>query len=120
MSDTLPRIWLILLLSCAPVAAWAQQGHHGHGHAQWHESFYSGLQSPKTKFSCCNLSDCRPTSGRMVGDHYEVQVNGNWVSVPWDVVVRKAAPDMGFHVCAPANFDNSPERLYCVVLPPEM
>jgi hypothetical protein len=26
--------------------------------------------------------DCRPTQSRMVGDHYEVKVDGEWVPVP--------------------------------------
>ena len=55
----------------------------------------------------------------MVGDHYDVKVNGAWVVVPPDKVVKRSAPDMGFHVCAPNNFSGKPEHLYCVVLPPE-
>ena len=34
--------------------------------------------------SCCNLMDCRPTQSRMVGDHYEVKVDGAWTPVPYD------------------------------------
>jgi hypothetical protein len=98
---------------------WAQDGHIGHGHDKWHKGFYDTLQRPDTRGSCCNLTDCRPTQGRVVGDHYEIKVNGAWVSVPADKVVKKPAPDMGFHVCAPYKFDGKPENLYCVVLPPE-
>ncbi|MEA3073715.1 MAG: hypothetical protein QOD29_5161, partial [Alphaproteobacteria bacterium] len=39
-------------------------------------------------------------SGRQVGDHYEVKVNGAWVSVPPDKILKTVAPDLGFHVCA--------------------
>jgi hypothetical protein len=28
--------------------------------------------------------DCRPTQSRMVDDHYEVKVDGEWVRVPVD------------------------------------
>jgi hypothetical protein len=99
--------------------ALAQEGHIGHGHHYWHQDFYQTLVTPDTKVSCCNLTDCRPTSGRMVKDHYEVKVDGNWVMVPPGKIVKKSAPDLGYHVCAPRNFSGKPEHLYCVVLPPE-
>jgi len=114
------RIVLILFFASLSLTAWGQEGHHGEGHSTWHGNFYQNLRSPKTKNSCCYLSDCRPTSGRMIGNHYEVQVGGTWVSVPWDIVVKTTAPDLGFHVCAPDNFDGIPEHLYCVILAPEM
>jgi hypothetical protein len=100
--------------------AMAQEGHLGHGHDTWHQGFYRTLQRPDTKTSCCNLTDCRPTSGRQVSGHYEVKVNGAWVSVPPDKILKKTAPDLGFHVCAPFKFDGQPKHLYCVVIPPEI
>ena len=30
--------------------------------------------------------DCRPTQSRMVGDHYEVKVDGEWMRVPRDKI----------------------------------
>jgi hypothetical protein len=101
-------------------AAAALEGHLGEGHDTWHQRFYRGLERPDTKDPCCNLTDCRPTSGRQVGDHYEVKVNGAWVSVPHNKILKETAPDLGFHVCAPVKFDGRPERLYCVVVPPEI
>jgi hypothetical protein len=56
-------------------AAAAQEGYLGH-HDKWHRSFYQMLLRPDTKTPCCNLTDCRPTSGKRVDDHYEVKVNG--------------------------------------------
>jgi hypothetical protein len=100
--------------------AHAQEGHLGQGHEKWHQSFYQYLQRPDTKTPCCNMTDCRPTSGRMVGDHYEVKVNGAWVSVPAEKVLKQSAPDLGFHVCAPFKFDGESNHLYCVVVPPEI
>ena len=94
-------------------------GNLGQGHAGWHDAFYKRLLRPDTKTSCCNLTDCRPTSGRMVEGHYEVKVNGAWVSVPQSKIIPTAAPDGGYHVCAPINFKGSSEELYCVVLAPE-
>ena len=101
-------------------AATAQEGFLGHGHDQWHRSFYQSLQRPDAKGPCCNLTDCRPTSGRQVDGHYEVKVNGAWVSVPPDKILKQSAPDLGFHVCAPFKFNGQPNHLYCVVVPPEM
>ena len=101
------------------LAAQAQDGHLGHGHDKWHGAFYQKLKRPDAKGSCCNLTDCRPTSVRSNGDHYEVKVNGHWVSVPAEKIVKETAPDLGAHVCAPHNFNGQPQHLYCVVLPPE-
>ena len=38
--------------------------------------FYLTLKRNDGGGSCCNLMDCRPTQSRMVGDHYEVKVDG--------------------------------------------
>lgn len=100
-------------------AAMAQDGHFGQQHEKWHQSFYQTLVRPDTKTSCCNMTDCRPTSGRQVDDHYEVMVNGAWISVPPSKILKQSAPDLGFHVCAPYKFNGRPEHLYCVVIPPE-
>ena len=97
----------------------AQDGYFSRGHNMWHHGFYQTLIRPDTKTPCCNLTDCRPTSGRQVEDHYEVKVNGAWVSVPPDKILKRVAPDLGFHVCAPFKFDGQPHHLYCVVIPPE-
>jgi hypothetical protein len=80
----------------------------------------NAIRRPDTKTSCCNLTDCRPTSGRQVDDHYEVKINGAWISVPADKILKKSAPDLGFHVCAPFNFTGQPQQIYCVVVPPEI
>jgi hypothetical protein len=45
-------------------AAVAQEGYLGQDHDKWHHSFYQTLERPDTKSPCCNLTDCRPTSGR--------------------------------------------------------
>ena len=82
-------------------AAVAQEGYFGHDHEKWHHGFYQTLERPDTKSPCCNLTDCRPTSGRQVDGHYEVKVNGAWVSVPAGKILKQSAPDLGFHVCAP-------------------
>jgi hypothetical protein len=47
-------------------AAVAQEGYLGRDHDKWHHGFYKTLERPDTKSPCCNLTDCRPTSGRQV------------------------------------------------------
>src|SRR5262244_1918197 len=60
-----------------------------------------------------------PPRGRQVDGHYEVKVNGAWVSVLPGKILKQSAPDLGFHVCAPFKFDGRPDHLYCVVVPPQ-
>lgn len=120
----LARVLLtIIFLACLLLWLWpadAQEGLAGQGHDRWHGSFYMQLQRPDNGGSCCNLTDCRPTSGRAVDDHYEVKVNGIWITVLPSKIVRKVAPDLGFHVCAPIyNFGYKPSDIYCVIVPPE-
>jgi hypothetical protein len=73
------RALLALLVSTC--LASAQEGplfsRHGVGHDTWHAQFYSKLTRDDGG-SCCNFNDCRPTSSRTVGDHYEVMVDGKW------------------------------------------
>jgi hypothetical protein len=42
--------------------------------------------------SCCNLMDCGQTQSPMVGDHYEVKVDGEWMPVPRDTIYNVVAP----------------------------
>jgi hypothetical protein len=99
----------------------AQDGHIGHGHDAWHDGFYSKLVRPDTKTSCCNLSDCRPTSIRAINGRYEIKKDGRWIPLPLDKVVKILAPDGGAHICAPDS--NSPhwdrDAVFCVVMPME-
>src|SRR5262249_6681848 len=61
-----------------------------------------------TKSPCCNLTDCRPTSGRQVDGHYEVKVNGAWVSVPSGKILKQSAPDLGFTFVPLSNSTGNP------------
>jgi hypothetical protein len=101
------------------VRAAAQEGHYGVGHERWHKDFYLKLNRNDGKGTCCNLVDCRPTQSRMVGDHYEVKVDGEWTPVPNDKINNVVAPDGGAHVCAPRQTGPNKGVLFCVVLPPE-
>jgi hypothetical protein len=56
----------------------------------------------------------------MIGNHYEVMVDGEWMIVPKDTIRKVLAPDRGAHVCAPQRTNEYDAGvIYCVVLPPE-
>ena len=123
-----PLCILIVLLAAMPALAQddhhgaghaTHEGYHGVGHDTWHQSFYSKLMRKFTEVSCCDLSDCRPTVSRIIGDHYEVKVDGVWMTVPKDTIQTVLAPDGGAHVCAPKQTGANRGTIYCVVLPPE-
>jgi hypothetical protein len=82
----------VFLFLC--ISAEAQEGYYGVGHDKWHQGFYSKLKR-NDGGSCCNLMDCRPTQSRIVGDHYEVKVDGVWTPVPYDKINNVIAPDGG-------------------------
>jgi hypothetical protein len=68
---------------------------HSAGHLKndkWHQDFYSKLKRNDGQGSCCNLMG-RPTQSRMVRDHYEVKVDGEWRLVPNDKITNVVAPD---------------------------
>ena len=92
------------------ISAEAQEGYYGVGHHKWHQSFYSKLKRNDGGGSCCNLMDCRPTQSRIVGDHYEVEVDGVWTPVPYDKINNVIAPDGGAHVCAPRQVGSEQGR----------
>jgi hypothetical protein len=114
---------LVLALLCVVFIGFAsaQEGHIGHGHEKWHQGFYSALQRPDGKGSCCNLFDCRPTSVRTSNGYYEIMKDGRWVRLPLDKVIRRTAPDGGAHICAPDSKNNryDKDEVFCAVLPSE-
>ena len=87
-------VFQIVLFFALSLPVDAQEGHVGSGHDKWHQSFYNTLQRPDGKGSCCNLTDCRPTSGPSLDGHYEVKVNGVWISVPQTTIIRRSAPEI--------------------------
>ena len=101
------------------LGAAAQDGYHGAGHERWHQDFYSKLRRNDGQGSCCSVMDCRPTQSRMIGDHYEVKVDDEWVPVPQDKINNRVAPDGGAHVCAPRQVGRNKGVLFCVILPSE-
>jgi hypothetical protein len=55
----------------------------------------------------------------MLGDHYEVKVDGEWIQVPNDKINNVVAPDGGAHVCAPRQVGPNKGVLFCVIRPAE-
>ena len=99
----------------------AQEGYIGHDHDKWHESFYRTLKRPDGNGSCCNLSDCRPTSIRSNHGRYEIKKDGRWIPIPMEKVVRRTAPDGGAHICAPDSRNQvfHADEVFCVIMPLE-
>jgi hypothetical protein len=95
LAGRVTTICVVSLFLC--VRAVAQEGYYGVGHDKWHQGFYSKLKRNDGQGSCCNLMDCRPTQSRIVGDHYEVKVDGVWTPVPYDKINNVVAPDGGAH-----------------------
>jgi hypothetical protein len=122
-SEFLRSLLITLFLFPASLAFAADEhaGHHGAGHAQWHESFYKNLTIPGSKTSCCNLADCRPTEIRSNGDHYEIKKDGRWIRVQQEKIVKVTAPDGGAHICAPESYGGrfEPDYVFCIVMPLE-
>ncbi|MBV9836259.1 MAG: hypothetical protein JO055_17705 [Alphaproteobacteria bacterium] len=89
-----------LLLITAPLLSFAQSGQHGVGHAENHE-WYMKLHHPQSGASCCNDRDCRPTRAFLDDNGaWRAQLNGKWVVVPKDAVLKTQAPDGNSHICA--------------------
>ena len=51
---------------------------------QWFQS----LKQPGSDASCCSIADCRPVDYRIGADGYEAKLDGNWVHVPDQRVLR--------------------------------
>ena len=80
--------------------AMAQDGWHGQGHAEQHE-WYRTLVHPFSGRPCCDDRDCRPTRAYVDDDGiWHAMLDGRWVSVPADVVLKKSPPDGRSHICA--------------------
>ena len=57
--------------------------------------WFRGLLVPGTGTSCCSTADCRVAESRIVGDHYEVFVDGKWLQVPPNLVLPQAENPTG-------------------------
>lgn len=123
--NSICRLISLAAILAFPAAAIAQETHHGYhgaGHEKLHADFYSKLVQPGSKQSCCNLADCRPTSIRAAGDHYEIEKDGRWIRVDPSKIVKELAPDGGAHICAPESYNTryDPDFVFCIIMPQEI
>lgn len=113
-------ICLLVGVLYAPVRAQepCQLGDFGCDHESFHGTgFYPALKRDKDGFGCCNDTDCRPTSLRIVNGEYEVLIDREWVVVEADKI---ATPKGGHpaevtsiaHVCATRQ-----KYVYCFTPP---
>lgn len=52
-------------------------------------AWFSSLVDPETNAPCCSLTDCRTVEHRMARDHFEVEVEGHWLSVPVEKILHR-------------------------------
>lgn len=52
--------------------------------------WFNSLRAPWTNALCCSIADCRPADLRIVGDHYEVFIGGEWRAVPPSRVLQRS------------------------------
>jgi hypothetical protein len=105
-----------LLSSGLDLAAQELHGEHGAGHDELHH-WYLTLKEPGTGASCCSKQDCRPTQHRINNGAVEVEVDGEWTSVPHYKILNTPSPDLRSHVCAPRPGFMFPKgHIFCVVL----
>lgn len=108
-------------LAIAGARSRAQDGRHGHGHAERHD-WYQQLKQPGTGISCCNgmttkpdgtvTGDCRPTRARVTdAGTWEAMIDGRWTPIPPDVVLPAELNREAIyaHVCASL----ATKRIYC-------
>lgn len=74
---------LALLALISPALAHSPDAAHG----EWLSSLTN-----KWGGSCCNMQDCEHHPTRIVGDHYEVLIKGEWRVVPEDAILRIPNP----------------------------
>lgn len=93
MSPT-PRAFLLagFLLGVYGALAWAAPPE---GADPTFAPWYRSLQSPDGGGSCCSLADCRPRPYKTVGDHYEVDIDDQWMPVPPEKILQHVSNPTG-------------------------
>lgn len=86
-----------------------------------HEKFYSTWYMPDNpKKSCCNKSDCYPTTVRFNEGRLEARrrEDGAWLPIPPNKIERnRDNPDGRNHICAPPpNAAYPPNTVFCFAL----
>ena len=50
--------------------------------------WFQSLKQPGSGASCCSIADCRPVDYRMGTGGYEAKLDGDWVHVPEERILR--------------------------------
>jgi hypothetical protein len=83
--------------------------------------WFEQLRQPGSGMLCCSISDCRTRNYREQEGKFEVEIDGGWIGVPGNTVLRDAAnPTQKAVVC----YARKPDRvgtveIYCFI-PPEL
>jgi hypothetical protein len=109
LSRHLAMLLFALPLIGVAVAAFAQSGHHGDGHAEGHDIYKRWTPPKNPNTSCCNNADCRPTRAYVDDEGRWRAWNGAmWLIVPPDrVLPPDFAGDGRSHLCEMEQF------IYC-------
>jgi hypothetical protein len=100
MTPRWAAFWFIAAVAAliADCQAKAQSGEHGDGHAEMHSAYEHWKD--RNGYGCCDDRDCRPVRANVVGDgRWSVWIDGRWLPVPPDAVLRIPSPDGRSHVC---------------------
>lgn len=98
VTRTILMALLLLGVLGLPRCAKAQDGAHGHGHAELHPTYKDWKTG--TGYGCCDDRDCRPTRAYVDEQgRWRAMADGSWVIVPPDAVLKMPSPDGRSHIC---------------------
>ena len=83
--------WIMATVTLGVFLYWASNGFA-------HDQYNSWMKNDGTG-SCCSNQDCAPAKVRIVNRRWEVEIQGHWVPVPDEVIIKKNSPDGQAHVC---------------------
>jgi hypothetical protein len=52
--------------------------------------WFNSLRQPWTNALCCSMADCRPVESRLNAGHYEALIEGEWRSVPDQLILNRS------------------------------
>ena len=108
MSDVAKTIWLSLFVVFAIAIAreaWGQDGSHGNGHSEMHDTYKDWRIPTNPLASCCHDEDCRPTRAYVDQDGWHAWNGERWLSVPDAALLpQDLAKDGRNHICEKGGY----------------
>lgn len=85
-------------------------------------AWFKSLLMPGTKTSCCDVSDCKRTEAKWIGEGWLANVQGHWRPIPKEkVLINPKSLDGDAYVCSapmvPSVAANA--TIFCFI-PPDM